>query len=553
MTTQAQTNLSDYLTKRMPKRETRAVWLTTLANLDWPKNYARSEESIKLQKQELIDILDKYQKANINTVLLQARVRAATIYPSDIEPWDQCITGVEGRAPAYGYDPLGFAVEECHKRGMEIHAWIATIPVGAKNSLGCRTLMKKGFRIRNFSTGSYLDPADPGVAPYLASICGEIVRKYDVDGINLDYIRYPDGWPRPSYRDGDTPDQRRSNITAIVRAIHDEVKAIKPWVKMSCSPIGKHADLSRYSSKNFNAHDRVSQEAQEWMRLGLMDQLYPMQYFRGDNYYPFVADWVENAYKREIVTGLGTYFLDPREGNWTLGDLTRQMYVSRDLGVGHAHFRSYFLTANKQGVYDFEKQFNATLSLPHKMQGVVSTAAMPYAVNSSLVERREDKSVILRWKAVTPYYNIYASYTYPVDTEDARNLLFARYTGQTLQLKNVNPNLYFAVRGMDRYGLETPALQENMKSSTLSKSPATLLANDGNTLTLPAAAKLTDADRYVILSLQGVILRIVNAKSVRNNQLYIGSLSDGMYSLKVYNHKKKSFMLGSFMVKRASK
>lgn len=553
MTTQAQTNLSDYLTKRMPKRETRAVWLTTLANLDWPKNYARSEESIKLQKQELIDILDKYQKANINTVLLQARVRAATIYPSDIEPWDQCITGVEGRAPGYGYDPLGFAVEECHKRGMEIHAWIATIPVGAKNSLGCRTLMKKGFRIRNFSTGSYLDPADPSVAPYLASICGEIVRKYDVDGINLDYIRYPDGWPRPSYRDGDTPDQRRSNITAIVRAIHDEVKAIKPWVKMSCSPIGKHADLSRYSSKNFNAHDRVSQEAQEWMRLGLMDQLYPMQYFRGDNYYPFVADWVENAYKREIVTGLGTYFLDPREGNWTLGDLTRQMYVSRDLGVGHAHFRSYFLTANKQGVYDFEKQFNATLSLPHKMQGVVSTAAMPYAVNSSLVERREDKSVILRWKAVTPYYNIYASYTYPVDTEDARNLLFARYTGQTLQLKNVNPNLYFAVRGMDRYGLETPALQENMKSSTLSKSPATLLANDGNTLTLPAAAKLTDADRYVILSLQGVILRIVNAKSVRNNQLYIGSLSDGVYSLKVYNHKKKSFMLGSFMVKRASK
>ena len=162
-----------------------------------------------------------------------------------------------------------------------------------------------------------------------------------MDGINLDYIRYPDGWPRPSYRDGDTPDQRRSNITAIVRAIHDEVKAIKPWVKMSCSPIGKHADLSRYSSKNFNAHDRVSQEAQEWMRLGLMDQLYPMQYFRGDNYYPFVADWVENAYKREIVTGLGTYFLDPREGNWTLGDLTRQMYVSRDLGVGHAHFRSY--------------------------------------------------------------------------------------------------------------------------------------------------------------------------------------------------------------------
>ena len=552
ITTHAQTNLSDYLTKRMPKRETRAVWLTTLANLDWPKTYARSAESIEQQKQELIDILDKYQKANINTVLLQARVRAATIYPSDIEPWDRCITGIEGRAPGYGYDPLAFAVTECHKRGMELHAWIATIPVGAKNSLGCRTLKQKGFRIRNYATGSYLDPADPSVAPYLASICGEIVRKYDVDGINLDYIRYPDGWPRPSYRDGDTPDDRRSNITTIVRAIHDEVKSIKPWVKMSCSPIGKHADLARYSSKNFNAHDRVSQEAQEWLKLGLMDQLYPMQYFRGDNYYPFLADWVENAYKREIVTGLGTYFLDPREGNWTLGDLTRQMYVSRDLGVGHAHFRSYFLTANKQGVYDFEKQFNALLALTPTVLGVTSNGSAPQPINASLVERREDKSVTLAWKAVSPYYNIYASHSYPVDTEDARNLLYARYTGQIINLKNVNPNLYFAVRGMDRYGHETPALQENVKSATLSKSSVSLLANDGNTVTLPAAAKLTDADHYVILSLQGVILRIVSAKSVRNNQLYIGSLSDGMYSLKVYNHKKKSFALGSFMVKRTS-
>ena len=549
ITTHAQTNLSDYLTKRMPKRETRAVWLTTLANLDWPKTYARSAESIEQQKQELIDILDKYQKANINTVLLQARVRAATIYPSDIETWDRCITGIEGRAPGYGYDPLAFAVTECHKRGMELHAWIATIPVGAKNSLGCRTLKQKGFRIRNYATGSYLDPADPSVAPYLASICGEIVRKYDVDGINLDYIRYPDGWPRPSYRDGDTPDDRRSNITTIVRAIHDEVKSIKPWVKMSCSPIGKHADLARYSSKNFNAHDRVSQEAQEWLKLGLMDQLYPMQYFRGDNYYPFLADWVENAYKREIVTGLGTYFLDPREGNWTLGDLTRQMYVSRDLGVGHAHFRSYFLTANKQGVYDFEKQFNAVLALTPTVQGVTSNGSAPQPINASLVERREDKSVTLAWKAVSPYYNIYASHSYPVDTEDARNLLYARYTGQIINLKNVNPNLYFAVRGMDRYGHETAALQENRNNLTTSKSSVSLLANDGNTVTLPAAAKLTDADHYVILSLQGVILRIVSAKSVRNNQLYIGSLSDGMYSLKVYNHKKKSFMLGSFMIK----
>ena len=277
LTVQAQTSLTDYLTRHQPKYETRAVWLTTLSNLDWPKTYAKSEAGISRQKQELIDILDCYQRANINTVLLQTRVRAATIYPSAIEPWDRCITGTEGGAPGFGYDPLAFAVEECHRRGMELHAWIATIPAGAKNSLGCRLLRQKGFRIRNYNTGSYLDPADPNVPAYLAAICAEIVKKYEVDGINLDYIRYPDGWPRPTYRNGDSPDDRRSNITAIVRAIHDEVKAVKPWVKVSCSPVGKYSDLSRYSSKNFNARDRVAQEAQEWLRTGLMDQLYPMQ------------------------------------------------------------------------------------------------------------------------------------------------------------------------------------------------------------------------------------------------------------------------------------
>ena len=204
-------------TKPFKKRETRAVWLTTLNNLDWPKTFANSEEGIERQKQELIDILDKYVAANINTILLQTRVRAATIYPSNIEPWDKCLTGREDGNP--NYDPLAFAVEECHKRGLEIHAWVAAMPVGAAKSLGCRLMKEKGFSIRSFSTGSYVNPEDPKIAGYLGEICAEITRNYDIDGINLDYIRYPDGWPYPTYRNGDTPETRRENITNIVREL----------------------------------------------------------------------------------------------------------------------------------------------------------------------------------------------------------------------------------------------------------------------------------------------------------------------------------------------
>ena len=548
LSAQAQATLVDYLTKSIPKRETRAVWLTTLANLDWPKTHARSEESVERQKQELIAILDKYQAANINTVLLQTRVRATTIYPSAYEPWDRCITGVEGKAPSY--DPLAFAVKECHKRGMELHAWIATIPIGAKNGLGCRTLMKKGLKVKEYSSGAYLNPADPTVAVYLAKLCGEIVSRYDVDGINLDYIRYPDGWPAPTYRNGDSPMQRRRNITAIVRAIYDKVKSIRPSVKMSCSPIGKYADLSRYSSKNFNARDRVSQEAQEWLKQGLMDQLYPMQYFRGDNYYPFVADWVENASRREIVSGLGTYFLDPREGRWTIGDLTRQMYVSRSLGAGHAHFRSKFLTDNHQGVYNFERQFNATPSLPHAMQGVRSSVMPPTAVQASLAERQAGGTVVLRWNANAPFYNVYVSRTYPVDTEDAHNLLCTRYPARQLRLRKVDEGYYFAVRAMDSYGNESAALQEKVASEPTAYAHRLLLPNDGKTVSLPAMVDEAAVDHYVICTLQGVALRRISAKAVRERQLVINTLPEGMYSVRIDNRKKKHFRIGYFMVKR---
>lgn len=89
----------------------------------------------------MTDILDKLQKANINTILLQTRIRGTVIYPSAIEPWDGCCSGFPGKSP--GYDPLAFAIKECHNRGMEVHAWIVTIPIGKWNGLGCKTLRKK--------------------------------------------------------------------------------------------------------------------------------------------------------------------------------------------------------------------------------------------------------------------------------------------------------------------------------------------------------------------------------------------------------------------------
>ena len=108
-----------------PKHEVRAVWLTTIGGIDWPHSYSQSPYSAKKQQQELCQILDRLQQAKINTVLIQTRIRGTMIYPSDYEPWDGCLSGFPGKTP--GYDALQFAIDECHKRGMELHAWVVTI------------------------------------------------------------------------------------------------------------------------------------------------------------------------------------------------------------------------------------------------------------------------------------------------------------------------------------------------------------------------------------------------------------------------------------------
>lgn len=97
-------SLSFHAQETLPKREVRAVWLTTIGGIDWPHSYAQSGRSAEKQQQELCQILDKLQKAGVNTILLQTRIRGTMIYPSQYEPWDGCLSGFPGKSP--GYDAL---------------------------------------------------------------------------------------------------------------------------------------------------------------------------------------------------------------------------------------------------------------------------------------------------------------------------------------------------------------------------------------------------------------------------------------------------------------
>lgn len=548
---------SFYAVNPNPKYEVRAVWLTTIGGIDWPHSYAQSERSAEKQKEELRAILDRLQKANINTVLLQTRIRATTIYPSQYEPWDGCLSGFPGKSP--GYDALQFAIDECHKRGMEVHAWVVTIPVGKWNSYGCRQLRKRFPRlIKRIDQDGYMDPEATQTGCYLAEMCREIVQRYDVDGIHLDYIRYPETW---KFRI--SKDQARGNITRIVEKIHQAVKKEKPWVKMSCSPIGKFDDLSRYWSHGWNAYTKVAQDAQAWLKEGLMDELFPMMYFRGDQFFPFAIDWKEHSYGKIIAPGLGIYFLDPKEGKWNISDITSELYHLRNIGEGHAFFRNKFLLDNHQGVYDFvTAHFNRYPALVPPMTW--ESNKRPQQPVTLFIEENEGTTT-LRWdnslqyedgtaiKTPSIYNNVYASKEYPVDVHDARNLILTRTTRRQLTTRTGNTPTYYAVTTTDGFGNESRAKQLNQTAVVKTATrygKACRLTTTGESIILPSSIHETDCQYIIVKNMQEQAVYITKPQ---NRKINIKKIKDGIYTLNCVNYRNIEHTLGTFIKKGAQK
>ena len=531
-----------------PKEEVRAVWLTTIGGIDWPHSYAQSERSISKQKDELRRILDKLQATGINTVLLQTRIRGTVIYPSAYEPWDGCLSGFPGKSP--GYDALKFAVDECHSRGMELHAWIVTMPIGRWDALGCKQLrQRQPGNIIKIKNEGFMNPESQQTANYLADICEEVTRGYDIDGIHLDYIRYPEELPKLKTM----PRERgREYISRIVRCISRRVKDIKPWVKMSCSPIGKYDDTSRYWSHGWNAYTTVCQDAAGWLRDGLMDELFPMMYFRDNNFFPFAIDWKEQSHGRIVVPGLGIYFMSPKERNWPLTDITRELEVLRQMGMGHAYFRSKFFTDDTKGLYRFVKdEYCRYLSLVPPMTWIKSRKPKAPKMLSRL--SAGDGVARLQWQheetdTTQMLFNVYASSCYPVDTDDARNLVAIRRQSRFIMVPD--DNLHYAVTATDRYGNESAPAQETAKlRQTSCSNKDKMLACDGTAVEIPVPTLLSDTKYLVIETLQGGSVALLPYSPYMRNAC-VTDVADGIYQLRSLNSKGTSHRLGIFIIKR---
>lgn len=411
-----------------PASEVRAVWLTTNYGLDWPRNKISQE----VQKRELVAILDNLQKHNFNTVMFQVRARGEMFYDSKIEPMASVI--VPSRYGNPKFDPLAFAIEECHKRGMELHAWMVTYPLGLDKhvrSLGARSVTKKNPSItRKYRGEWFLDPGNPKTDDYLLSIVKEIVSNYDIDGIHFDYIRYPDNTGKfpdaGMYRlhgKGKTLHQwRRDNITRFVAKAYDWVKSQKKWVQVSSAPLGRYRALGD-TGVGWTALETVFQDAATWLKMGKHDALYPMMYYKDHLFYPFLDDWLENGNRRIIVPGLGAYQMI--ELGWSRQDIVDQMDYTRKSGsAGQAYFRTGNVLSNTKGILntlDHYYRYPAKLPAMTWLSDVIPEA--PYDLTAENI----DGKLLLNWKSddagARVTYNVYRSESEAFDVNKAENIL----------------------------------------------------------------------------------------------------------------------------------
>ncbi|MDR2810843.1 MAG: family 10 glycosylhydrolase [Tannerellaceae bacterium] len=461
-----------------PKREIRAVWIATLFGMDWPVGPASNEAGRLAQQKDLCRKLDLLQEAHFNVVFLQVRLRGDVIYPSAIEPMNRIFSGRHGASP--GYDPLDFAVKECHKRGLECHAWFITYPLGSMadvRSKGKNSVVARRPELCKLFHGEwYLDPGLPETSDYILTLVRELLKNYDVDGIHFDRIRYPEnaeGFPDgESYARYGPPHSvrawRQENINRMVRRIYNWVKRYKPWVQVSASPLGKSTPLEEVPNAGLTAFD-VYQDPIEWLREQKVDLMVPMMYYRDSYFYPFANHWMANRNGRLLAPGLGVYKLSGN-ADWTLKDITSQIDYIRSLHAdGITFFRGMQVFRNTKGVYTVlkDKYFKYPALLPPLTWLSKQRPAAPVNVR---IERQGER-LRISWEMpenteeepASLRYTIYYSRMGSVNTTMPQNILVSGIPDSEIYLTidtEREQELSFRISASNRYHIESRPSRE---------------------------------------------------------------------------------------------
>jgi uncharacterized lipoprotein YddW (UPF0748 family) len=359
-------------------RELRGVWVATVQNMDWP---SRADLSTDEQQRELIAILDRAAGLNMNAIIFQVRPEADAFYKSQMEPWSRYLTGRQGKAPDPLWDPLEFAVDEAHKRGLELHAWFNPYRAAFNREVPTaptHITKRAPAQVRRYAQYLWLDPGLPEVRQQMIRTVVDVVKRYDIDAVHIDdyfypypevqngqRIPFPDERTYATYQRGggtmSLGDWRRNNVNVLIREFYGAVKGEKMWVKVGISPFGIWRPGNPPSIQaGIDQYDELYADARKWLLDGSLDYIAPQLYWPvrpPEQSYPVLARWwaEQNVKGRHVWPGLALYKLPitgPRK--MSANDIIEEIDTTRATpGVnGHIHFNATVLMQNVEGIAD---------------------------------------------------------------------------------------------------------------------------------------------------------------------------------------------------------
>ncbi len=301
-----------------PKREFRGAWIQAVNGQFIGLSTAEMQRTLTTQ-------LDALGRAGINAIIFQVRPEADALYMSYYEPWSRYLTGEQGLAPDPYWDPLQFMIEECHKRGMELHAWINPYRAKTKGTktLGLKHPYKKNpERFVEYDGMLIFEPALQENRDYICTVVADIVKRYDVDGLHIDDYFYPYPVPGLEFDDEaafradprgftDRGDWRRDNVNLLVEQLHRTIRGVKPWVKFGISPFGIYRNLGSdpegSATNGLQNYDDLYADILLWIDKGWVDYTVPQIYWeighRAADYETLVGWWAEHAAGRPLYIG----------------------------------------------------------------------------------------------------------------------------------------------------------------------------------------------------------------------------------------------------------
>jgi uncharacterized lipoprotein YddW (UPF0748 family) len=431
-----------------PKRELRAAWIATVANIDWPSQKGLSAHE---QQEQFVKLLDVLKDVGMNAVIVQVRPAGDAFYPSSYEPWSEYLSGKQGQSPEPYYNPLTFMIAQARQRGLEFHAWFNPYRVSMNDKFlfaDTHPIYAHPEWFVKYSGKWYYDPGQPEARKFVLQSIMETVKHYDLDAVHFDDYFYPyrianetfpDSCSYEAYGLNTYPvrdDWRRNNVDLFVEELSKRIKLEKPHVKFGISPFGiwrnkdKDAEGSDTQAGQSN-YDDLYADVLKWIKEGSIDYVAPQLYwnigFKVADYSVLLDWWSNHTYGKHLYIGQAAYRVG--EKGWeNPAELTNQISLNRRHveAKGSMYFSAKIFLQDKNAINMKLKEVYQFPALVPSMDWI--DAEPPTAPLMESVSGSQGSGVEVKWNDSTSsdaaYYVIYRhAKNKPVTLENPANII----------------------------------------------------------------------------------------------------------------------------------